>query len=361
MKILVINGSPRKEKSNTLRVTRAFLEGMSWEEKCDVEILHAIDLNVKYCKGCYSCWTYTPGRCVIKDDMAEIMEKYLAADVVIFSTPVHTFGVSAPLKTVMDRLIPVSLPIIEERKIENKVTVIHPSRYDVAHQRYILISTCGFYSYENNVEPIEKQFEIMYGDALTKIICPEGELFSIPQLNYRLRKYLDTAKRAGKEFAREKRVSQKTMDKLRVKHYDPESFTTLANCNWQVREENMSDEEFLHARAKNYVTQMAIIYESDFLSVPKVIMEMEFTDSNYHCQMVMTKEGCEVVEDPARFEKYTLKVICKLNAWIKLSRDKVTVAGGAMGTAPEQSSEYKVITEWMSALEKKGQQKILRL
>lgn len=361
MKVLVINGSPRKERSNTLKVTRAFLEGMNWEENCSVEILHAIDLDVKYCRECYSCWTYTPGRCVIKDDMAEVLQKYLEADAVIFSTPVHTFGVSAPLKAVIDRLIPGNLPIIEERKIENKVKVIHPSRYDMAHQRYVLIATCGFYSYENNVEPVEKQFEIMYGDALTTIICPEGELFSIPQLSHRVKRYLDTAKRAGKEFIKTQHVSEKTMEKLRVKHYDPESFTTLANCNWQIREDNMSEQEFMHERAKNYVTQMSIIYESDYLTVPKAIMEMEFTDSQYHCQMIMTKEGCSIVEDPEHFGRYTLKVICKLDSWIKLSTKKVTIAGGAMGTSMEKNSEYKVITEWMSALEKKGQQKNLHL
>ena len=70
MKILVINGSPRGEKSVTLKITRAFLEGMGES----AEIIDTMRVNVKPCLGCFSCWWKTPGKCAQQDDMADILQ-----------------------------------------------------------------------------------------------------------------------------------------------------------------------------------------------------------------------------------------------------------------------------------------------
>ncbi|MEN6340292.1 MAG: hypothetical protein ABFD03_09225 [Clostridiaceae bacterium] len=51
MNILVINGSPRGERSVTLKITRAFLEGMGET----AEIIDTMQVNVKPCLGCLSC------------------------------------------------------------------------------------------------------------------------------------------------------------------------------------------------------------------------------------------------------------------------------------------------------------------
>ncbi|MDR1550076.1 MAG: flavodoxin family protein [Hungatella sp.] len=219
MKVLVMNGSPKKERSNTLKVTEAFLEGLNWDKKNTVEIIHAMDLDIKFCKSCYSCWSHTPGKCVIEDDMTWVIEKYLAADVVIWSTPVHTYSVSAPCKMIIDRLLPLLLPIVEKK--ENTDGMLHPSRFTMADKRYILISTCGYYRYDNNVESLKKLFEIMYADALTTIICTEGELFSFKQLSYRAKKYLKEVKLAGVEYAEKSRLSGETIEKIHVRHDNP--------------------------------------------------------------------------------------------------------------------------------------------
>ena len=55
MKILVINGSPKKEKSDTMHITRAFLEGMQDVAAQDVRFIHVIDRHIEYCTGCFIC------------------------------------------------------------------------------------------------------------------------------------------------------------------------------------------------------------------------------------------------------------------------------------------------------------------
>lgn len=101
------------------------------------------------------------------------------------------------IKAFLDRLLPTNLPYMN---IDEDGTCSHPSRYDLSHQRYVLISTCGFCAVENNYDALLRQFEIMFGDKLTKIICPEGELFSVPQLEGRTSEYLYYAKQARIEF-----------------------------------------------------------------------------------------------------------------------------------------------------------------
>ena len=49
MRILVLNGSPKREHSDTLHITRALLEGMNEAAHQDIHIIHAIDKHIKYC------------------------------------------------------------------------------------------------------------------------------------------------------------------------------------------------------------------------------------------------------------------------------------------------------------------------
>ena len=55
MKILVLNGSPKRENSDTLHITRAFLEGMQAAASQDIHIIDVIDKHIEYCTGCFAC------------------------------------------------------------------------------------------------------------------------------------------------------------------------------------------------------------------------------------------------------------------------------------------------------------------
>ena len=60
-KILILNGSPKKEHSATINVTRSFVDGIVEETGASVEYINLADLNIKPCTGCLSCWGRTEG------------------------------------------------------------------------------------------------------------------------------------------------------------------------------------------------------------------------------------------------------------------------------------------------------------
>ena len=112
MKILVFNGSPKGERSNTLQLTKAFCAGITQVEQTQVEIVPVYQREIKDCRGCFHCWSATPGICCIQDDMAELISKILAADLIIWSFPLYYFGLPSRLKALMDRLLPMNLPFM---------------------------------------------------------------------------------------------------------------------------------------------------------------------------------------------------------------------------------------------------------
>jgi hypothetical protein len=82
----------------------------------------------------------------------------------------------------------------------------HLTRHDLQHQRHILISTCGFFTVKNNYEALVKQFELIFCERLTTILCPQGELFRVPQLAEQTDEYLSyvttgNIKRQGRAFS----------------------------------------------------------------------------------------------------------------------------------------------------------------
>ena len=96
MKVLVLNGSPKKEKSDTMCITRAFLEGMNENAKHDVHIINVVEKHIEYCKGCFSCMQ-NGSNCIYNDDMKELLKEVLASNLLIFSFPLYCFGMPAPL------------------------------------------------------------------------------------------------------------------------------------------------------------------------------------------------------------------------------------------------------------------------
>ena len=61
MKILVLNGSPKRDKSDTMHITRAFLDGMKEVAPQDIHIIHTVDQHIEYCTGAFPvCGTVVP-------------------------------------------------------------------------------------------------------------------------------------------------------------------------------------------------------------------------------------------------------------------------------------------------------------
>lgn len=81
--------------------------------------------DVAGCIGCWSCWWKTPGRCIHKD-LDEFYRQYINAEKVIYFSKVKKGFVSAKLKTLFDRMIPLYLPYVTYKTGES----MHAPRYE---------------------------------------------------------------------------------------------------------------------------------------------------------------------------------------------------------------------------------------
>jgi len=205
------------------------MDGLNAVSKNIVQTITINKAQIEPCLGCFSCWTKTPGKCAIGDDMASFIQKYTESDLVIWSFPLYYFGMPSKIKGFLDRLFPLLLP---EIKMNADGICRHPTRYDLSHQRHILISTCGFCSTRGNYEALVCQFEMMFGDCLTKIICPEGELFRTPK--ERTGEYLIHVTDAGKEFVSQGKISAQTQNKLDELLLPADAFIESANASWDI-------------------------------------------------------------------------------------------------------------------------------
>ena len=99
-KVIVISTSLRRG-SNSDMLADKFAEGARSAGN-DVEKISLIGKNIQFCKGCLSCQKL--GRCVISDDVNDIMAKVLKADVVAWATPIYYYEMSGQMKTLIDRM-----------------------------------------------------------------------------------------------------------------------------------------------------------------------------------------------------------------------------------------------------------------
>ncbi len=106
VKVLAVNGSHRKGK-NTAEMLKAVLDGAA-ELGAETELLELMDYQIKECIACNKC--LSKAECTIQDDdMAELSAKLVAADGIVFGSPVYFANVTGRLKDFIDRSRPLHL------------------------------------------------------------------------------------------------------------------------------------------------------------------------------------------------------------------------------------------------------------
>lgn len=224
MKVLVLNGSPKGEGSDTLHITRAFLDGMRAAVPVEAELVHVAEKRIGYCRGCFAC-KRNGGTCVLRDDMAELLQKMLASDVLLFSFPLYCYGMPAPLKALMDRTMPLSSMAM--RRAGERYE--HVGQADYSHLRYVMISGCGFPDSSHNFEPMILEFKYMFPSRHTIVTVPESPLFNVPELADVTSARLSLVRKAGEQYARDGRIDEALLSEIATAMIPEALYARMAN------------------------------------------------------------------------------------------------------------------------------------
>ncbi len=225
MKILVLNGSPKGEKSDTLHITRAFLDGMQSAGPQDITLVHVNERNIAFCTGCFVC-KKNGGVCVLDDDMKTILDAILKSDLLIFSFPLYSYGIPGALKNVIDRMMPLSSWNMV-KNAEGKYG--HRMQYDVDKLHYMMICGCGFPNSKHNFEGAVRQFTLKFPERSTVVTVPESPMFNIPQAAQFVAPRLLALKAAGAEYAPTGALSPETLQAICSPMIPEEIYAQFAN------------------------------------------------------------------------------------------------------------------------------------
>ena len=209
MKILVLNGSPKK-KSDTFRLTDAFLKGVNYDNKHEVTVVDVIDKKIAPCRGCFGCWQKMDGHCVIRDDQNEILDLYRDSDVIIWSFPLYCYGMPSHLKAVLDRTI----PLVKMKMVQlPDGTVRHEALADFSKIHTVVICGCGFPDWEGNFDGLKVMCRNCF-ENLNMVCVPETPLLNVPQAAIVAEPLLERFKKAGEEYNSSLTLSAETLTEL---------------------------------------------------------------------------------------------------------------------------------------------------
>lgn len=98
--ILMISSSMSNTR-NTKKLCEQFKKG-AIDSSNSVELLELKDKKINYCLGCNTCQK-NGGTCVYKDDVPEILEKMIKADIIVLASPIYFYSITGQMKTLIDR------------------------------------------------------------------------------------------------------------------------------------------------------------------------------------------------------------------------------------------------------------------
>ncbi|MBO4484574.1 MAG: flavodoxin family protein [Lachnospiraceae bacterium] len=209
MKVLVLNGSPKKQ-SDTFRLTDAFLKGFNRSGEHEVTVINVIEKNIAPCRGCFGCWQQMKGHCLIEDDQNEILDLYRTSDLIIWSFPLYCYSMPSHLKALLDRTIPLVKMRMEQL---DDGTVRHEALADFSKIHTLVICGCGFPNWEGNFDALKLMCKNCFCGP--DIVCvPETPMLNVPAAAIVADPLLAKFEKAGEEYASKLTLSPETVAEL---------------------------------------------------------------------------------------------------------------------------------------------------
>ncbi len=174
MKVIAINGSPRKQWNTGTLLNKA-LEGAA-SKGAETEIIQLYDLEYKGCISCFRCKLINGesyGKCAVKDDLAPVLDKVEKADALVLGSPIYFGEVTGEMRSFLERLFFQYLVYDKERTIltpKNKPTCFI---YTMNAPESVLQKI----GYEEKFKRYEKQLERFFGYDGDSLIVTETRQF----------------------------------------------------------------------------------------------------------------------------------------------------------------------------------------
>jgi multimeric flavodoxin WrbA len=204
------------------------VKGMQ-EAGAEVEVVNLREKKIKYCIGCFTCWTKTPGKCIHKDDMTkELFPKWLNSDMAVYATPLYHYTVNAEMKAFIERTLPVLEPFFEQH--DNRT--VHPLRQTPPDA--VVLSVAGFL--EMSVfDQLSSYVKFLFGRnrrLLAEIYRPAAEALS--RFEDKKEEVFEATIQAGRELVKSRRVSTETLDRIQQPIIDFQTFAQMGNLYWRT-------------------------------------------------------------------------------------------------------------------------------
>lgn len=232
MRVTIFNGSPKGKNSATNVMVEEFFQDAK-ESLDEFENIILVQKTIKNCTGCFTCWVKTPGKCVLKDDMAEILTKFMSSDYVVFASPVYFDNVTGIMKKFFDRLLPLIDPNIDT---DSNGESAHRKRFNT-YPKIIAISNSGF--------PEQSHFQVisllykrmarnMHSEVVAEIYRGGGPLLTSNSeaLTPYLNKYKALLRKAGTELFSNYKITDETMMELNNPIIPNDIYRITANESW---------------------------------------------------------------------------------------------------------------------------------
>ncbi len=157
MKIIGINGSPRKNCNTATLVGKAL--GGAQSQGAETELVHLYDLNYKGCKSCFACKLRdgkSYGTCAARDDLTPVLGKIAEADALILASPIYLGTATGEMRSFMERLI---FPYLA---YDSEGSTLFPRRIPVAFIYTMgvveeLLEEIGYHQYFNTTKKLTER------------------------------------------------------------------------------------------------------------------------------------------------------------------------------------------------------------
>jgi putative NADPH-quinone reductase len=238
--ILVVNASPRGKQGNSYVLQEAFVSG-ALSSGAQVKEVFLKSQKIKPCLGCMVCWIRTPGKCIQKDDQAELLEKCVWADLLVLVTPLYVDGMTAQAKTFFDRLIPLGHPEFILEGGHCRHPPMHPKNW-----KFLLMSNCGFHEMDNfdalimHCQRICMNFRC---DYLGHLLRPHGPLMGLPEIfGEAIGRVTQATARAAEEIVRTGLLSESAMTEVSAEIVPRDVYIQMVNSYWSAEKDKAASE-----------------------------------------------------------------------------------------------------------------------